>query len=202
MLTGTQEQILASLVSHPEEQPTIRGIAKRLGKSYTLVYNNISDLEKKGIIVKHDVPPAQIITLNEFAPDSVVVHIELKRKYEFLKRHPWIEVMLQDILSSAGHPFFILLVFGSYAKEEMTAKSDLDLLFVLPDKKSTADMEKAAEKAFTKVKKGVTVVGMDDFTEMISNPNRLNVGNEARKHHIILYGIEAYHQLITGALAK
>ena len=41
MLTKTQEQILAFLIGNQEERVTISGIARRLGKSYTLVYNNI-----------------------------------------------------------------------------------------------------------------------------------------------------------------
>ncbi len=117
MFTRTQEQILIFLLSKPEEQLTIRGIAKRLGKSYTLVYNNIAKLEKESIIRKQNVPPGQIITLNEFAPTEIFVDIELKRKKEFLKKYPWVQVMLKDILLSTKNLFFTLLVFGSYAKE-------------------------------------------------------------------------------------
>ena len=89
MLTKTQEQVLAFLLSKPEEHISIRGIAKRLKKSYTLVYNNIAKLEKNDIIIKENVPPAQIIKLNEFAPTDVFIGIELKRKKEFLKSNPF-----------------------------------------------------------------------------------------------------------------
>lgn len=196
MLTQTQEQILTFLLSNPEEQLTIRGIAKRLNKSYTLIYNNIANLEKKDIIRKQDVPPGKIVRLNEFAPLEIFVDIELKRKNEFLKKFPWIEIMLRDILSSAKNFFFILLVFGSYAKGIQTIKSDLDLLIILQDKKDINNIEDAINRAYTKIKKGVNFIDINDFMEMIKNPSELNIGNEAKKHHIILYGVEPYYQLL------
>lgn len=196
MLTQTQEQILDFLLSNPEEQFTIRGIAKRLDKSYTLVYNNIADLKKKEIIRKQAVPPAQIIKLNEFAPVDIFVDIELKRKKEFLQKYPWIKLMLEDILTSAKNHFFILLVFGSYAKGKTTLKSDLDLLIIVQDKKDIKEIEEVIHKTYTKVKKGINFVDISDFEEMIKNTNKLNIGNEARKYHIILYGVEEYHQII------
>jgi len=196
MFTRTQEQILIFLLSKPEEQLTIRGITKRLGKSYTLVYNNIAKLEKESIIRKQNVPPGQIIILNEFAPTEIFVDIELKRKKEFLKKYPWVQVMLNDILLSAKNLFFTLLVFGSYAKATQTKSSDLDLLIIVQDKKDIKNVEYAIDRAYTKVKKGLNFVDMNDFKEMIKNTNELNIGNEAKKHHIILYGVEAYYQLL------
>lgn len=202
MLTKTQEQILAFLLGNPEEQLTIRGIAKRLSKSYTLVYNNIANLKKNGIIIKKEVPPGQIISLNEFAPTHIFISIELKRKKELLKSHPWIELMLEDILASTKSLFFILLVFGSYAKGTQTAKSDLDLLIIVQNKKDIKEIEDSVQKAYTKVKKGLNAIDINDFKEMVLNPNALNIGNEARKHHIILYGTEEYHQLLNKVYKK
>ncbi len=196
MLTKTQEQIIAFLLSHPEEKLTIRSISRRLNKSYTLVYNNIHGLEKDNLITKESVPPAQIVKLNEFAPMDTFVEIELKRKKEFLGEHLWIRLMLEDVLSSAKNLFFIMLVFGSYAKATQTKKSDIDLLVIVQDKKDIKDIENAINKAYARVKKGLNFVDVHDFKEMIKNTNELNIGNEAKKHHIILYGAEEYYQLL------
>ncbi len=196
MLTQTQEQILAFLLSHPEERLTIRGVARKLDKSYTLVYNNIAILEKKKVIKKQSVPPGQIITLNEFAPTHIFVDIEFKRKKELMQKHLWIQLMLEDILSFTRNPFFILLVFGSYAKGIQTIKSDLDLLIIVQDKKDIKEIEDAFHETYTKVKKTLNFVDINDFKEMISNPNTLNIGNEAKKSHIILYGVEEYYGLL------
>ena len=196
MLTSTQEQILSFLISHPEEQNTIRGIAKRLNKSYTLVYNNIAKLEKSEIVTKESVPPSKITKINEFAPVDILVDVELRRKREFLKKYPWIQVMLNDVLSNSRNLFFVLMVFGSYAKEKQTKNSDLDLLIIVQDKKDAKEIDNAVSRAYTKIKKGVNLIDADDFKEMIKNTNELNIGNEAKKHHIILYGAEIYYELI------
>lgn len=196
MPTRTQEQIMAFLMGNPEEELAIRGIAKRLGKSYTLIYNNIADLEKKGIIKKQDIPPAQIVTLNRFAPAEVLIDTEFRRKREFLQKHPWIMVMLEDILAAAKNHFFILLVFGSYAKGTQTPKSDIDLLVIVQNKKDIKEIEDAMYKTYTKIKKGLNFADINDFRGMIRNTDELNIGNEARKYHIILYGIEEYYQMI------
>ena len=196
MLTQTQEQILVFLLSHPEDKLTIRGIAKKLYKSYTLVYNNIAVLEKKKIIKKQSIPPGQVITLNEFAPIHIFVDIEIRRKRELMQKYPWIQIMLEDILSFAKNPFFILLIFGSYAKETQTIKSDLDLLIIVQDKKDIKEIEDAFHEAYTKVKKAPNFVDINDFKEMLYNTDVLNIGNEAKKNHIIIYGVEEYYGLL------
>jgi len=195
-MTKTQEQILMWLVKNPQEKATIRGIARKLGKSYALVYNNLLELERKEIIIKQPVPPAQIISLNEHAPLELFVDIEFKIKDNFLQKHSWAKLMLKDVLRNISTPFFILMVFGSYAKGSQDEKSDLDLLMVVNEKKEIKDAEKAMQNIYTKVKKSIHAVDLGNFREMLQNPGKLSIGNEAKKHHILLYGIEEYHQII------
>lgn len=183
-------------MGNPEEELAIRGIAKRLGKSYTLVYNNIADLDDKGLIKKRDVPPAQVITLNKFAPTDTLISIEFRRRIEFVQKHPWIRVMLEDILRAARGHFFVLLVFGSYAKGTQTPGSDLDLLVIVQDKKDMMEIENSVQNVYTKIKKGLILVDINDFKGMIRNTDEFNVGNEAKKHHMILHGIEEYYRII------
>ena len=193
MLTRTQEQILQLLLERQEEMLSIRQISRLLDKSYTLTYNNIKNLLKRGILVKHSLPPAQMIKLN--APISILIDMERKRTGSFLAKHLWIKLYLNDFLSDAKSPFFILAVFGSYAKGKETKGSDIDLLIIVPKREDIAFFEQSA-KQFTKVKKGIIVIDAQNFTEMIKNTEVLNVGNEAKKHHIILYGAEQYYQLL------
>ena len=196
MLTKTQCEILKFLLRHKEENTTTRSIARKLGKSYTLVYNNISNLEKRNIIQKYNVPPAQIVRLHKSIPLDILINIEFGIKTEFLEKFSWIEVMLNDMLLTAENPFFILIVFGSYANETQTKKSDIDLLIITQNKNQTKNMEITVSKLYTRVKKNIIIVEMNEFIKMISYHNELNVGNEAKKHHIILHGIEQYYQVV------
>jgi predicted nucleotidyltransferase len=196
MITKTQEQILAFLLSHTDEQFTIHGIAKELKKSYTLVYNNITELEKEDIIIKEDIPPGKIVKINKFVAKYVLINIESKIRQDFLLRHPWIKVMLDDILKQIKNPFFIMIIFGSYAKGKNNNKSDLDILFIADDKNKISELEDATKESYTKVKKSIHAIEIDNFKKMINNPEDFNIGNEAKKHHIILFGIENYYKLI------
>lgn len=194
MITRTQEQILQLLLSRPEERLSIRGIARLLGKSYTLTYNNVQRLVKQGFVEKQSIPPAQMIQIKESIPANVLVDIERKVAEVFLEKHSRIKLYLKDVLNAAP-PFFIMLVFGSYAKGTQTKDSDLDLLIIVPMKADIPVMEKAAQQ-YTKVKKGIIVVDAQNFTEMIKNSRELSVGNEAKKNHILIYGAEQYYQLL------
>lgn len=196
MLTKTQEDILDFLLRHPDEQVTIRGLAKRLGKSYTLVYNNLTVLEKKKIIKKISVPPARVISLHESTPTQILTNTELKIKGEFLKKFPWAELMLNDVLSSVKSPFFIFIVFGSYAKGTQTGKSDLDILIITQTKEQAQEIETSLKRVYTKTRKSIIILQTDEFKEMTSRPQEFNAGNEAKKHHVILHGVEQYYQML------
>ena len=69
----------------------------------------------------------------------------------------------------------------------------------MQNKKYIKGIESAVRKAYTKVKKAPNFIDMNDFKEMIINPKAFNIGNEAVKHHIILYGVEEYYQLLNKA---
>jgi len=186
-------------MANPEAKSSIRSIARNMKKSYTLVYNNIVNLEKKGIISKESVPPAHIITISEFAPENIIVNAELKRKEELLETHAWIKVMMKDIVNSSRNIFFVLMIFGSYAKKSQKKDSDIDILAVVQDKRYISKIEDAIRNAYTKARKSINVVTVEDFTEMIRNTEEFNIGNEARKYHILLQGAEMYYQLSRGA---
>ncbi len=202
MLTKTQEKILTFLIANQEDRFSIRNLARKLNKSYTLVYNNLLDLEKKEFVRKLNVPPAQIVTLNEFSPVDTIIPIELKRKNEFLEKNPWAKIMLKDILSTIDNIFFIFIIFGSYAKGKAKSDSDLDLIAIVEKKEDIKNMEEEIRRIHTKVKKSLITITAQDFQEMIKNTNELNIGNEARKNHIILHGVENYYQLLRRTYKK
>lgn len=195
MLTQTQERILELLLSNQEEHFSIRHISRLLGKSYALTYNNIQDLVSKQILQKSSLPPAQIISISNNISSSFLLPVEQKRAQKLLEKYVWVDLYMHDVLQTAPYPFFILLVFGSYAKESATSKSDIDLLAIVPSKKEIPLLEQTLRQ-YTPVKKNILIVDIQNFLDMIKNPRAFNVGNEARKYHIILFGAEIYYQLL------
>jgi predicted nucleotidyltransferase len=154
------------------------------------------ELEKEEIIIKQPVPPAQIISLNNHAPIDLFIEIEFKIKSNFLQKHSWAKLMLKDIMKNIRMPFFIIMVFGSYAKGSQDSKSDIDLLMVVNEKDEIKNAEDMIQNAYTKIKKSINVVDLENFLEMLKNPEKLNIGNEAKKNHVLLHGAESYYQIV------
>jgi predicted nucleotidyltransferase len=196
VLTNTKERQIQWILTHPDEKVTISGLAVASGTAYPQTYNNVQDLVQQRIFVKESVPPAQIISLHPEIPIDVLVAIETRRKKEFLKKHVWMELMLKDLLNYTLDFFLVFAVFGSYAKGTQNSKSDIDFLLIVPSRKKISLFEHALHKIYTKVKKNVVIVTAEEFIEMIKKTNEFNVGNEAKKHHVLLYGAEQWHSLI------
>jgi len=190
MLTDTQSKIIKCLVLNPNTKFTIRGMARKLKKSYALVYNNISKLANMGYIKKEKIPPASILSLT--APKEIIVHAEQDIRDDFLTKHPWVRLMKNDYLKNLGHSFCIMLIFGSYAKGTEKRRSDIDILIIAdqPDKAKIA-----IDDTLTKTKKHSLSFSQSEFLEMIKNPNTFNIGNEALNKHVILHGAEAFVNL-------
>jgi len=197
--TKTQQDVLKLLLEQPEKQFSISSIARTLKKPYPIVHRMIQDLNKKRILKLTSLPPAQMVLIDDQAPHSVLIAIEQRRTAQFLEQNRWMNLYKGDVIRHSNNPFFILLVFGSYAKGTQSQKSDIDLLFIVPKKEDVELMESAANQ-YTKVKKGIIVVTYLDFLEMTKSNNKaFNVGNEARKYHIVLHSIETYYELLTMA---
>lgn len=199
MLTATQTEIMGYLFRNKEGKLSIRGLAQKLGKSYTLVYNNLLGLEKLGIIKKYDLPPAKIVEFSDAAPLKTVFQIELNITNEFFNKYPWAELLVHDVMSAASDPFFVIALFGSYAKGTANKKSDLDILLIARDRAKVEEIERLISKAYTPMKKGIVSVLSTEFMEMVANAEKINVGNEAKKHHVLLYGAEHFHQMLAKA---
>ena len=195
MLTKTKEKHIEWIMTHPDEKVSISGLSIETGTAYPQTYHNVQDLVKQKIFTLEDIGSSKVPKMHHEAPVEILLSIEAKRKDDFLKKYTWAELMLKDILSYTGEYFFILAVFGSYAKDLETNKSDLDLLLIVPSKEKINSFETAIHKVYTKVKKDAIIVTTEEFVEMIKK-NEFNVGNEAKKNHILLYGIEQWYALI------
>ncbi len=196
MLNGTQKEILKFFITHLDEPPTIRALSRQLKKPYALIHRNVQELLKQGIVEINKIPPVNLLKIKESVSKETLVYIENLIKLDFLKSNMWVKIMLEDLLNYVDTRFFILLIFGSYAKNKQTKKSDLDLLIISPKTEDIKELENSMFKTYTKIKKNIVVVTAEDFKEMIKNPKEFNVGNEAGKHHVILYGVEQYYELI------
>jgi len=186
--------IIQYLIENKNEELNIFKMSKLLKMDYKNVYSIVKRLEKESLVKLEAFGQSLRVKLISQA-NPLIFEAEYNRRQGFLKNKN-MAVMLNDFKNVLNSKCFILLVFGSYAKGTQTKNSDIDLMFIVPDGK-----EDIFEKDINKVARSLPlpihllVFSEKQFLEMI-NAKEPNVGQEALKNNIILYGIEAYYEMV------
>lgn len=196
MLTKTQLKILSYLIDNKEKLAGIRELAREISVAYYLVQMNVQDLKSKKIITLQRAGKTDIIRINESADSSYLIEAEKFKKEEFYRKFPEIKVTLNKLMKGSPFSFFVILIFGSYAKKPRK-DSDLDLLIIVPDENSKELMQRTASSVSrtSLIKIHETILTEDSFTSML-NKKELNVVAETINNHVIIYGGENYYKLI------
>lgn len=197
MLTKTQLKIIAYLIDNKDKLVGIRELAKEISCVYYLVQRNIHQLKEKDIIDIRKAGKTNLISLNQEADYSYLVEAEKFKRELFYKKYPSLKIMLKKIIKQSKSSFFILLVFGSYAKERARKDSDLDLLVIVSNQKQAEIIEKVISSIarISPIKIHETIINEKSFVSMFQK-KELNVVLEAKNKHILIYGDELYYKLI------
>lgn len=186
--------VVKHLIENKSEELNIRRISKELKMDYKNAYSIVKRLEKNSVIkLEQFGKSSRIKLINQLHP--LVFEAECSRRKELLKNKN-LGVTLNYFKNALKSRLYILLVFGSYSKKTQTKNSDIDLMFIVPDGR-----EDIFEKDVHQVVKSLPlpihflVFSEKQFIEMI-NSREPNVGQEALKNNIILYGIEPYYGMV------
>jgi len=195
-LTKTQLKVLAYLIDNRENMQGIRELAKSISTVYYLVQKNVHQLKKKKAVELQKAGKTMVVKISEQADSSYLAEAENFKRELFYKRYPYIRTMLKKIIKEAKSCFFILIVFGSYAKKPSN-DSDLDILAIAPDQNHREILGNAIRSAArtSTIIIHEEVIEEKSFISMIQK-KELNVGSEAMENHIIAYGAENYYKLI------
>jgi predicted nucleotidyltransferase len=95
--------------------------------------------------------------------------------------------------------FFILIIFGSYAKSKATEKSDLDIAVIVESEQTKKEIIPLLETVKRREINHLDyhVFTRNEFLEMLK-ANYENVGKQIYKNSIIYYGFIEYCNLIRG----
>ncbi|MBI5066536.1 nucleotidyltransferase domain-containing protein [Candidatus Woesearchaeota archaeon] len=202
MLTKFQQSIVALLASDITREYTIREISQVLRKNYRNTYESVQELIKNKIIHKKRVGRSDICSLDlkqEETIDSLVGAEEL-RKLSFKKKHSSIKILLFELISKFKKytSFFCMVVFGSYASGTARERSDLDLLMILPDIKQKNNFIKEMNlmQITTNVTISPIIISENEFRDMLSSKQEINVGKETIKKHILFYNSQIFWELV------
>jgi len=94
-------------------------------------------------------------------------------------------------------PFFVLLVFGSYAKGKATKKSDLDVAIIVESDQTKKEITPYLEtiKRREILKLDYHIFTTKEFLEMLMSEQE-NVGKQIYRENIIYYDAIAYYNII------
>ena len=193
-MRGKESTIIKFLIENKNEELNIRGISQSMKMDYKNIYSIIKRLEKASLVKIETFGHSSRVKLNPIA-HPLVFEAEFERKKEVL-RNKNLAVMLSNFKRGIKSKLYVLLLFGSYAKKTQTKSSDIDLMFICPD-----GLEDAFEKDVNRIGRSIPlslhplVFSESQFVDMI-NAKESNVGQEALKNNVILYGIEQYYEMI------
>ena len=196
MTTKTQLKVLAHLLDNTDRLEGIRELARETGTAYCLANRTVHRMERQGTIDLRKAGNTKVITLSRQADPATLIEAERHKREEFYSSHPDFKPVLQKIIAGQQSSFFVLLVFGSYAKGSQRKSSDVDLLAIVPDERSVGPIEAAIRSAARTSLHALheTVVTEDDYRKMLKDTG-LNVALEAKRRHIVIYGDELYYRM-------
>jgi len=180
--------ILRLLIEH-QEPISIRQIALKRNINYKSAYNAVQKLNNESIITINPLGNTSLCTFNHNFNESVFI-VEHARLQGLLKNKNF-KVIHNDLKSINSQ--FIILLFGSYAKNTQTKHSDIDFLVI-------ANEQKEIQNGLNRIPLNihVTAITYADFQTMLKS-KEFTVVSEAIKKNIILVGIEDYYRMINNA---
>lgn len=186
-------EVIKMLIAKRGQDLNIRQLSKELRMDYKNTHNIVKRLATKSILRLERFGKSQkVILINKSS--QLMREAEYARQREVLQNKT-IAVML-DYFKGISSCFYVLLLFGSYAKGISRKCSDIDLLFIVPN----AD-EGILQKEIHNVARTIPldlhihVFKEEDFKLMMKS-KEMTVGSEAASHNIILHGIEQYYEMI------
>ncbi len=186
----TEIRLLKTLLDHPG-QPTIRRLAELAGADYRIAHTAAARLARKGAVTLRRTGAANEVILSRM-PTLELFQAEQERQEDILKNKD-LKALLALLKQRLGTSFYVLLLFGSYAKHTQTARSDIDLLFIIPDR----EMETRIERALSEVPLPVhpVILTEAEFRKMVKT-TEFSVVSEAITQNVVLHGIEPYCEMV------
>ncbi len=186
-------KIIQFLIEHQEKPWTIRAISKHLKINYKIVYEDVHKLAKEKIITITRLGNSNQCTFNYIFNEKTLAAEEMLRKS--LLKTGNIKI-IYDRISEIQNPFYLLLIFGSYAKHKATRNSDVDVCLITDNQEIR---EKIAQILRTVAfQTHLVEFSPAEFISMLKTTD-FNVGKEIVKYRVILKGAEDFYEMISHA---
>jgi predicted nucleotidyltransferase len=178
-------KILNYLGKHSDEAFTMHHLSSILKIPYATFHRTINQMID--LLDIKTIGKANIISLtNNPIITSYLAVSSFEEKNEFLKANKLLSLLSKELVTDN-----IILLFGSYANNKQSEKSDIDLLFI-------GEKESISFSSFEllhKKKVNPIFVKESEFKAMLRNPDE-NVGKQAKKNHIVLNNPSGFWEIV------
>ena len=198
MLTKEQLNILSVFKKDIFTSLTFKQIKQQSRqKSNNLVQIALKEFQKHGVVKTKEIGDINTYYLN-LNNNITLSYLNLINESEISKsKIP--QIILNDIKNRIFKhtEFFILIVFGSYAKNEATKKSDLDIALIVESEQTKKEVAPFLEtiKRREVIPIDYHIFTRNEFLEMLQADSE-NVGKQIFKSSIVYYGYIPYCNLI------
>ncbi len=200
MLTKEQMNILSVFKKSLFASLTFKQIKQQSGqKSNNIVQIALKEFLKQDIVKTEETGDVTAYSLN-LTSNLTLAYINLLNESEIRKsRVP--KSILEGIKNRIFKhtEFFILLVFGSHAKNKATGKSDLDIAVIVESEQTKKEIAPYLEtiKRREVIPIDCHIFTRSEFLEMLKADFE-NLGKQIFKSGIVYYGCVPYCNLISG----
>jgi predicted nucleotidyltransferase len=200
-LTKTSVEILALLSSRIRENFTVRQIARAIGQDYRISHVMTTRLAQQQYIIAEKRRPVTYCRLNLKGNSSLLAYIEGIRANRFFTENRDLEMLVNELLAKIASPFFTMILFGSHVKGTASKRSDLDVLFVIPNRMAEKDVSSAVGslKHISPIGIHEIVLTSDEFIELLKQKTS-NVAWEAVENRIVPYGAQVFFRMLEAVL--
>jgi predicted nucleotidyltransferase len=180
-------KLLIYLAKHKDKKHTMHSLSSKLQIPYATFYRKVNQIQN--LLKIESVGNSKILSINKYEPEVYARLIlgSIKEKEEYLERKPFLKLLLKENTDD------IILLFGSYAKDEERTNSDIDLIIV----NSTGEKTISFKKEETILAKEINALFFtkQEFKEMLKSPGE-NVGKQAYKNHILLNNPKEFWEIV------
>ena len=166
-------------------------------KSESYTYNSLKSFVKEGVLTKEKRGGIAIYKISNSPKAISFLSMAAEFKAWNTKNLP-IDSIIETI-KKARINFLTLLVTGSYAKGKQSAKSDLDIVLIVPGdvKKIFARLKQFCDLNIPSIH--LYVFTDTEFKQMLLDEKH-NYGKEIVKNNLIFYGAEIYYKIMFEAM--
>jgi predicted nucleotidyltransferase len=182
--------IFKQFVDNKNKTFSIKKVSEAVKINYRIVYEEILELEGEGLIKITRHGNSNVCEFS-YKYCSKAVEIEEARRQEVFKNKD-IE-LIDKRIKEVKSPFYILVLFGSYATRANQRGSDIDLCLITDDPAINKGVN--AILSVTPLNVHLLEFTSEQFLQMIKSKES-NVGNEIVKNNIILWGQEGFYSLV------